>query len=242
MNAQIVLFLILSIHVSDMNTLTRKETKAFYDRFGSKQDKQAFYEDPAIRVLIKNAHFDQAETVVEFGCGTGRFARCLLADHLSDKATYWGCDISKTMVTLTENRIRPYGGRAKVMEMDGGLGFPLADAGTDRFISNYVLDILSEADIQRVLNESHRILREDGLVCLVSITSGIHLFSKLVMGVWKWTHALRPTLVGGCRPIELSQCLPSNDWDITHQSIVVAFGVASEVIVARKQGTNGNNP
>jgi ubiquinone/menaquinone biosynthesis C-methylase UbiE len=220
-----------------MNTLNRKETKAFYDRFGSRQDKQAFYEDPATRVLIEHARFDQAEAVVEFGCGTGRFAECLLADHLSGKATYWGCDISKTMVALTENRILPYGERVKVVEMDGGLGFPQADAGADRFVSTYVLDILSEYDIQRVLNEAHRILRKDGLVCLVSITSGIHLFSKLVMGLWKWTHALRPTLVGGCRPIELSQYLTSNDWDITHQSIAVAFGVASEVIVAGKRGT-----
>jgi ubiquinone/menaquinone biosynthesis C-methylase UbiE len=227
-----------SISVTDMSPLTRKETKAFYDRFGSKQDKQAFYEDPAIRVLIENAHFDQAEAVVEFGSGTGRFAKCLLADHLSKKAIYWGCDISKTMLTLTENRIRPYGERAKVVEMDGGLGFPQADAGADRFVSTYVLDILPEDDIQQVLNEAHRVLRKDGFVCLVSITSGIHLFSKLVMGVWKWTHSLRPTLVGGCRPIELSQYLASNDWDITHQSIVVAFGVASEVIVARKRGTN----
>jgi ubiquinone/menaquinone biosynthesis C-methylase UbiE len=221
-----------------MNTLTRKETEAFYDRFGPKQDKQAFYEDPAIRVLIEHAHFDQAEAVVEFGSGTGRFAKHLLADHLSETATYWGCDISKTMVALAENRIRPYGKRAKVVEMDGGLGFPQADACTDRFVSNYVLDILPEEDIQRVLKEAHRILRKDGLVCLVSITSGVHLISKLVMVVWKWTHALRPTLVGGCRPIELSQYLTSNDWDTTHQSIVVAFGVASEVIVARKRGTH----
>ena len=238
MNPQIVLILILSIDVTDMNTLTRKETKAFYDRFGSKQDKQAFYEDPAIRVLIGHAHFDKAEAVVEFGCGTGRFAKCLLADHLSEKATYWGCDISKTMVALTEHRIRPYGGRAKVVEMDGGLGFPQADADADRFVSTYVLDILSGEDIQRVLNEAHRILREDGLLCLVSITSGTHWFSKLIMGLWKWIHTLRPTLVGGCRPIELSQYPLSDDWDINHQSIVVAFGVASEVMVAKKRRTN----
>jgi ubiquinone/menaquinone biosynthesis C-methylase UbiE len=239
LNPQIVLILILSIDVTDMNTLTRKETKAFYDRFGSKQDKQAFYEDPAIRVLIGHAHFDKAEAVVEFGCGTGRFAKCLLADHLSKKATYWGCDLSKTMVALTENRIRPYGERAKVVEMDGGLGFPQADASADRFLSNYVLDILSEDDIHLVLNEAHRILRKDGLACLVSITSGTHWFSKLVMGVWRWAHALRPTLVGGCRPIELSQYLISYEWDITLQSIVAAFGIASEVIVARKRGTIG---
>jgi ubiquinone/menaquinone biosynthesis C-methylase UbiE len=223
--------------MTDMNTLTRKETKAFYDRFGSKQDKQAFYEDPAIRVLMEQAHFDKAEAVVEFGCGTGRFAEHLLADHLSENATYWGCDISKTMVTLTEDRIHSYGERAKVVEMGNGLDLPQADACADRFVSNHVLDILSEDDIRRILNEAHRILRKDGLACLVSITSGTHWFSKMVMDLWKWTHALRPTLVGGCRPIELSQYLTPNDWD-THQSIAVAYGVASEVIVARKRGAN----
>ena len=238
MNSYLFLISISSTGATHMHTLTRKETKAFYDRFGSRQDKQAFYEDPAIRVLMEHAHFDQAEAVVEFGCGTGRFAKYLLSDHLSKNATYWGCDLSKTMVALTENRIRSYGERAKVVEMDGGLGFPQTDAGTDRFVSNYVLDILGEDDIRRILNEAHRILRKDGLACLVSITSGTHWFSKMIMGVWKWTHVLRPTLVGGCRPIELSQYLRSKDWDITHQSIVVAFGVASEVIVARKRGTN----
>jgi cyclopropane fatty-acyl-phospholipid synthase-like methyltransferase len=85
MNPYIFLFSIPSIGLTDMNILTRKQTKAFYDRFGSKQEKQAFYEDPAIRVLIEQAHFDKAETIVEFGCGTGRFAKCLLADHLSEK-------------------------------------------------------------------------------------------------------------------------------------------------------------
>jgi hypothetical protein len=55
MNPYIFLFAIPSIGLTDMNILTRKQTKAFYDRFGSKQDKQAFYEDPATRVLIEQA-------------------------------------------------------------------------------------------------------------------------------------------------------------------------------------------
>lgn len=53
------------------DSLTREEARTFYDRFGSRQDKQAFYEDPAVSVLIDQARFADAWRVVEFGGGTG---------------------------------------------------------------------------------------------------------------------------------------------------------------------------
>ncbi|MEJ2728573.1 MAG: hypothetical protein P8185_08685 [Deltaproteobacteria bacterium] len=45
--------------------LTRSQARIFYDRFGKKQDTQAFYEDAALDDLI--AH---AERVFEFGCSS----------------------------------------------------------------------------------------------------------------------------------------------------------------------------
>ena len=64
----------------------RDNVRAFYDRFGGKQDWQRFYEDPALRDLICHGSFDEAHAVVEFGCGTGRLAEHLLRDYLSDAA------------------------------------------------------------------------------------------------------------------------------------------------------------
>ena len=52
--------------------LNREQAKTFYDRLGSRQDSQAFYEDPAIRDLIAEADFETARSIFEFGCGTGR--------------------------------------------------------------------------------------------------------------------------------------------------------------------------
>ncbi len=60
----------------------REQVRAFYDRFGAKQDSQAFYEDAATADLILNAELGAARAVFEFGCGTGRFAEKLLAEHL----------------------------------------------------------------------------------------------------------------------------------------------------------------
>ncbi len=53
-------------------TLTRNEAQRYYDRFGSWQDRQGFYEDPALDLLMKLGKFSEATNVFEFGCGTGR--------------------------------------------------------------------------------------------------------------------------------------------------------------------------
>ena len=50
--------------------LSRDEAKAFYDRFGAKQDSQGFYEDRALEDLMEHVDVDEAEAGFEFGCGT----------------------------------------------------------------------------------------------------------------------------------------------------------------------------
>ena len=57
---------------------TPDDARRYYDRFGWRQDTQGFYENPAIDDLVKHADFEHARSVLEFGCGTGSFARRLL--------------------------------------------------------------------------------------------------------------------------------------------------------------------
>jgi hypothetical protein len=104
----------------------------------------------------------------------------------------------------------------------------------DRFISNYVFDLLSHEDIRGVLREARRMLRAHGLLCLSGLSSGSGLTSRIVAGVVSWTQSHRPSLVGGCRPVDLLPFLPESEWNVQHHSMVVAFGVPSEVIVAKR--------
>jgi SAM-dependent methyltransferase len=67
-------------------TLSPARAKAFYDRFGRKQDAQAFYEDAALDDLVSHASFGTARTVFELGCGTGRLAVTLLRERLPEAA------------------------------------------------------------------------------------------------------------------------------------------------------------
>jgi ubiquinone/menaquinone biosynthesis C-methylase UbiE len=120
--------------------LTRSRARSYYDRIGSLQDTQAFYEDSALDDLIAHAALESAEKVFEFGCGTGRFAARLLAERLPPSASYLGIDQSSTMIDIAGRRIASYGGRAKVVLSGGSMRFPLADGSIDRVVSTKFLD------------------------------------------------------------------------------------------------------
>ena len=212
--------------------LSRDEAKAFYDRFGAKQDSQGFYEDRALEDLMEHADFDEAVAVFEFGCGTGRFAESLLEHHLPLTASYLGVDISETMLALAEKRIERFDNRAEVVLSDGSMRINAEEGSIDRVLSTFVMDLLPEEDIRKFLGESLRVLKEDGRLCVAGLTRGTTPISRLVSLLWTGVHWFRPMLVGGCRPTRLIDYLDDGDWEILHRRVVVCYGIPSEVIVA----------
>lgn len=211
--------------------LTADEARAFYDRFGAKQDGQSFYEDPALDDLIAHARFGEARRVFEFGCGTGRLAERLLAGHLPPEAAWLGCDVSPVMVELATRRLAAFGGRAGVQRSDGRIAFPVPDRSVDRVVSCYVLDLLSFDDVRAVFAEAHRVLEPSGLLCVVSLTTGVTALSRIVSLLWQIAFRVRPALVGGCRPIHLETFVDDARWRTRHRRVVMPFGVPSEVLV-----------
>ncbi len=217
-----------------MPTLSHDQARRVYDRIGARQDTQAFYEDRATRILVSHGEFGTARRVLEFGCGTGRFAFRLLSQHLPQDARYRALDLSPTMVRLARERLAPFGQRAEVALTDGSPPTAEPADSCDRFVSNFVLDLLSEEDIAAVVREAHRILEPAGLLCLSSLSTGTGSFSRLVSRLWVRVQGLRPALVGGCRPLELLAWVTPPRWKLRHHARLAPFGVASEVVVAER--------
>jgi ubiquinone/menaquinone biosynthesis C-methylase UbiE len=222
-----------------MRTLTAEQARAFYDRFGTRQDRQTFYESAALDLLVEHAGIAEAQLVFEFGCGTGRFAVELLRRHLPSTARYLGIDISTTMVRTASERLAAFAPRASAALAAPDPAFPLEDGSADRVVSTYVLDLLPEPAVQQVLSESGRVLRPGGLLCLAGITRGTTVFSRVVMSVWQWAFSVNPAWVGGCRPTSLASLLTASRWTVRFRQVVVAWGVASEVVIASPPGTAG---
>ncbi|MFZ1754872.1 MAG: class I SAM-dependent methyltransferase [Caldilineaceae bacterium] len=217
--------------------LTTAAAQAYYDRFGKKQDSQGFYEDAALDEMIAQASFQDATRVFEFGCGTGKLAVRLLAEHLPPSASYFGCDVSPVMSGLAKHRLEAYGERAQTAIADGAVHFPIPDHSVDRVVSSYVLDLLAEADIRRFFAEAHRVLIPRGKVCLASLTRGVDFPSRFVSSVWMAVFRLRPAIVGGCRPIRLDTFVDAQAWQVVYQGIVTPAGVPSEVLVLETKDT-----
>jgi ubiquinone/menaquinone biosynthesis C-methylase UbiE len=214
--------------------LSKEQAKRFYDWMGSKQDMQCFYEAPALTDLIAHLEPAGARKVVEFGCGTGRLAEELLTRYLSPKVCYLGLDLSSTMVALAKNRMAHFGGRAAIQQTSGTTLLDLPDAAFNRFISTYVLDLLSEEDIDSLLSEAYRVLANGGLLGLVSLSQASQGLSRFVTWTWERLHRFSPMLVGGCRPIKVRPRLENLRWKMRHRNVVTPFAIASEIVVAEK--------
>jgi ubiquinone/menaquinone biosynthesis C-methylase UbiE len=212
--------------------LSPEEARKFYDGFGTKQDAQRFYEDVATNDLLAKAGFEKAKRVFEYGCGTGRFARRLLTEYLPKEATYLGVDISPKMVEIAQGRIKGWPDRAAVRVAGEEPKLELSSGECDRFVSNYVFDLLRPEYLRVVVGEARRALAEDGKLCLVSLTYGEKPLRKAVAWVWERIYRLRPQLVGGCRPIRLRDYLPEAEWKIEYRNMVSAFGISSEIVIA----------
>lgn len=217
-----------------MKMLSHSEARSFYDRLGARQDWQRFFEDPAIGDLVQALDLQNSQSVLEFGCGTGRLAESLLSRQLPPTAQYVAIDVSSTMVALSRRRLSRFGPRVTVRESAGEMKLEVESGKFDRFLSTYVFDLLPEADIAALVIEARRVLSRDGLLGLVSLTHGTTLMSRGIEKTWGTLHSLRPSLVGGCRPIELTDFLEKSMWRVRQRRILTRFGFPSEVVVAER--------
>ncbi len=215
--------------------LNPAEAKRFYDRFGRLQDLQIVYEGRALRRLERAGRFEEASAVLEFGCGTGAFARRLLERRLPAHARYVGLDVSETMVRIARSRLARWAPRAEVRLISGSMPLPVPERAFDRFVSAYVLDLLPDDAIRAAVTEAERVLRADGLLCLVSLTDGATAAARVLSRLWARLSSWKPQLTGGCRPVELLEFVRPPAWSILERRVITQLGISSELIVARKR-------
>jgi ubiquinone/menaquinone biosynthesis C-methylase UbiE len=217
-----------------MRILSHDQARRVYDRIGRRQETQAFYEDRATDELIKGGDFESAAHVFELGCGTGRLAERLLSSHLPPVATYRAVDISPKMVALAEHRLARFGARVEVSLTSGGPPVDETAARYDRWVSTFVLDLLSAEEIDQALAAAHRMLVAGGRLCLAGLTGGIGPCSNAMARLLALIHRLNPALVGGCRAVELREHLAPRSWRILSHVKLAPYCIPLEAIVAER--------
>jgi SAM-dependent methyltransferase len=213
--------------------LSTEQARRVYDRIGRLQDTQRIYEGRAVDALVADGRFSQARRVVEVGCGTGALAARLFERELPVSAHYVAVELSPKMAAIARDRLAGLGERARVHVGDAAERIPVGDGCADRVLSAYVFDLLAPDRVAALLGEAHRTLAADGLLCLVSLTHPSSPAGRLLFAGWERLWALRPQLVGGCRPVDLLPLLDGAAWQVESVHVVTAFAISSQVVVAR---------
>ena len=210
-----------------------EQARRFYDRIGRGQDTRPLSERRALDALAAQGDFGRARAVVEFGCGTGRFAARLLRERLPDDATYLGLDVSPHMVALATESVGPSGGPRPGAAHRGRR----ASAGGRRVrrpARQHVRpDLLSPADASVFVAEAHRVLRPGGALAVASLAPGRTPPARAVTRLWRGVWSLNPALLGGCRPITLGRLLDPEHWSVLAHFPVTDWLLSSEILVAR---------
>jgi ubiquinone/menaquinone biosynthesis C-methylase UbiE len=96
---------------------------------------------------------------------------------------------------------------------------------------NYMFDLITYADMDRVLAEFRRVLKAAGKLILVNMTNGETLGSKL----YDFIYRLSPKIMGGCRGVRLADRVKQHGFAVEVREYHQQMLFPSEVILAHKE-------
>ncbi|CAK9054908.1 unnamed protein product [Durusdinium trenchii] len=216
----------------------------FYNLIGRLIDLVAPFEDLAREKLATLAGLKGSTAspvkLLEIGSGSGRWARSLFPDDqnsapVSKVTQYLGVDISLTMADEAARALAKLG-NARVVRGDARREGLLEEAcgsflagPPDRIVASYVLDILDDKDLQRLLTSCAKLLRQSGgLFAAAGVFPG-----SALMTTWESIWQKAPSVVGGCRPKDLRAKLEGLGWEILAVEVTDVLGYRSQVVLAR---------
>lgn len=170
------------------------------------------------------------EAILEVAVGTGLLFEEVVKQNRQGRNE--GLDLTDAMLERAKARLSKIGGASYSLRVGDAYDLPYGDGEFDLVLNNYMFDLLPEADFPRVLSEMKRVLKPGGRLVLVNMTTGEGILDR----VWAGIYRASPSLLGGCRAVELSHDVKEIGFERVERHIVRQLGFPSEVLRAWKPG------
>ena len=213
-------------------TRSKQEAKASYDRMSRWYDVlsgrfEKRYRDEGLGKLGAK----EGEVVLEVGFGTGH---CILAlaRSVGDKGKVYGIDISEGMCNISLSRMEKSGLSERVeLHCGDATQLPLKSNCFDAVFMSFALELFDTPEIPAVLNECHRVLKDDGRICIVAMSKKAK--DWMMVKLYEWFHDRLPNYVD-CRPIYVRDALEQAGFRVQDVSKLSMWGLPVEIVLAKK--------
>jgi ubiquinone/menaquinone biosynthesis C-methylase UbiE len=140
--------------------------------------------------------------------------------------TNTGIDLSAGMLARAIKRLKKNSLSNYNLSVGTAFKIDLVDASIDTLINNYMFDLMTFDDMDKILQEFKRVLRDGGKLILVNMTEGERFGSRL----YDWLYRLSPETMGGCRGVKLAERLKKHGFDVDVREYYLQLFFPSEVI------------
>ncbi len=200
--------------------LVYDKLSSVYDVWGKLTESRA--RDRAIEL----AAIEDGQNVLEVAAGTG-LAFCEIVQR-NPHGRNLGIDLSIGMLEKARKRMRMLGPATHFLAIGTAFDLPVSTGSIDLLVNNYMFDLISYEDMDKVLSEFRRVLKAGGRLILVNMTIGEGVGSKLYDLIYR----LSPKTMGGCRGVRLMERLQRQGFSVQVREYHQQMLFPSEVILA----------
>jgi len=177
---------------------------------------------------IELAAIKDGENILEVAVGTGiAFYEIVKRNPHGHNV---GIDLSNGMLDKARKRLSGLAGPHYVLHTGTAFNLPMENESIDLLVNNYMFDLISYADMDKVVEEFKRILKKGGRLILVNMTEGERPGSKL----YDFIYRLSPKAMGGCRGVQLTEKLKQHGFTVEAREYYQQMLFPSEVIAAHR--------
>ncbi len=177
---------------------------------------------------IELAAIKDGQNILEVAVGTGlAFYEIVKRNPHGNNI---GIDLSRGMLEKAKNRMRKMSEANYSLTIGTAFDLSAQTESVDLLVNNYMFDLISYEDMDKVLVEFKRVLKVGGKLILINMTEGETFGSRLYDSIYR----LSPKTMGGCRGVLLTDKLKQHGFTIEVREYYQQMLFPSEVILAHK--------
>jgi ubiquinone/menaquinone biosynthesis C-methylase UbiE len=209
--------------------ISQRDIGAVYDNLSRVYDIWGLLTESHARArAIELAGIRDGQAILEVAVGTGLAFSEIVKRNPRGKNI--GIDLSEGMLEKAKKRLAKLSGAQYALSRGTAFDLSAVSGSIDLLMNSYMFDLIAYEDMDKVLSEFKRVLKNGGKLVLVNMTEGESIWTK----VYDLIYRLYPKAIGGCRGVKLADKLKEHGFTVVAREYHQQLLFPSEVIVAYK--------